>query len=618
MMKKFALSDLGRFRKHAALTVLAALLILVLALTLSTFGVQAATTADGSNQVSLGLMQTSDGCIDGDVFAVVNGGDYGLAGWDVHAQFQDGSGSVYDTTTNGNGYFKFDNLPVGVYKVWIDIPAGWVLYNGMTNPRENVNVVSGACSTVLFKVEQGGTPTPGTPEPATRVDGYVYEQDCEEVTPYPGALLQLWASSVSDQLGTKLQDRYSDASGYFDFHILPDYLKDYLHLVLVTPSGMEVISTISPEGVIVAPNHIRFDFPGFESLSGNQFILQQKDLVCETPTPTPSPTVTPTATPFKLYLPIILTRPPVCEVGYIYVNVWGKPFNIPLYDVPYVYMLRPLPWGFPTTFYLREYEGDVLWTQYDPFFHKQDGGYEFTFPGGYAGEEFTLYVKTECGEVVIMTNVDDPTPTPAPEVTPQATTQPQTGWVTVADKSFDNGFLGAVERSGSPTWGIASCQASSEPNSLWPAAWGRNAAEPCAENYPDDTDSWLVLGPFDFSDATQGEVSFDYLLNTEKNHDWFGWYASEDGRSFYGVRESGHTNGWNTRTFDLNNWAGKSQVWIAFVFTSDDNGVTGDGVFLDNLTVRKFVDDGSPRIGRQRVMAPESGVVLKPSTLIRK
>ena len=351
MMKENPTSMISRHRGRSALIAIAVVLLFAFALT-AAFGAQAV-TANNAHQANLGLLQTNDGCIDGYVFGVVNGGDYGLSGWDVHTQFQDGTGPVYDTTTDGNGYYKFENLPVGVYKVWIDIPSGWVLYNGMNNPVENVNTVSGSCTSVLFKVQQGGTPTPGTPEPATRIDGYVYEEDCDGVHPYQDALLNVWASPLSDQLGTKLQDRYSDASGYFNFHILPNDLKDYLHLILMVPSGMEVISTIAPEGVVVGPDHIRFDFPGFEALSGNQFILRQKDLVCETPTPTPTatitptPTITPTATPYKLYLPIILTRPPMCEVGYIYVNVWGKDYHIPLQDVPYVYMLRPLPWPGP-------------------------------------------------------------------------------------------------------------------------------------------------------------------------------------------------------------------------------------------------------------------------------
>ncbi len=599
-------------RRKFALLALTSVVILALALTW-TWNVQAASVPEDSVGASLGFQQTADGCLDGYVYGVVNGMDLGLAGWNVHTQLQDGTGPIYDTTTNGNGYYQFNNLPPGNYKVWIDIPSGWVLYSGMTNPVENVNVVSGSCSTVMFKVQQGGTPTPGTPEPATRIDGYVYQEDCDGVTPYAGAMLEVWSSSLPDALDAKLQERYSDAGGYFNFHILPDYLANYFHLFLKVPSDMEVVNTIAPEGVVVGPDHIRFDFPTIEALSGNQFILRKKNLVCETPTPTPTATITPTPTPFKLYLPIILTRPPMCEVGHIYVNVWGKDYYIPLQDVPYVYTLRPLPWTKPTTFYLKEYSGYVKWTQYDPYFHKQIGGYEFTYPGGHPGAEFTLYVRTDCGEVAIMTNVDDPTPTPPPASTPNA----QTGWITLDDLHFDEGSMGDVERSGSPTWGLAACQTASEPFSTWPAARGLSAKQPCTENYPNDMESWLILGPFNLTDATQAEVAFDYFLDSEKGADWFGWYASEDNITFSGIRESGQSDGWTTRTFDLRSWVGKPQVWVAFVFESDAQN-TDKGVFLDNILVRKYVDGGPPRAVPMKVEAPGRNNLLETATIIHK
>jgi len=529
----------------------------------------------------------------------------------VHVEPQ-GGGAQQSATTDGNGYYRFDNLTPGTYKVWIDMQPGWVLYPGTVNPVENVSVTAGNVSGVLFKVEQGGTPTPGTPEPATRIDGYVYEETCEGVVPYEGALLEVWSSSLPDALDSKIQERYSDAGGYFNFHILPQYLADYFHLLLKVPSDMEVISTISPEGVVVGPDHIRFDFPTFEALSGNQFILRQKDLMCETPTPTPTATITPTPTPYMLYLPIILTRPPMCEVGHIYVNVWGKDYKIPLQDVPYVYTLRPLPWQHPTTFYLKEYEGYVKWTQYDPTYKKQIGGYEFTYPGGNPGAEFTLYVRTDCGEVAIMSNIDDPTPTPPPTAAP-----PQSGWVPLIQQDFDEASMGDVERTGSPTWGFATCEAASRPFSIWPAARGRSAAQPCTENYPNDMESWLIFGPFNLVDATQAELTFDYLLETEKGADWFGWYASDDNLTFSGIRESGDSNGWNTQTFDLSAWLGQPEVWVAFVFESDSQN-SDRGVFVDNVVVRKFVDAGPPRTMPLRVTAPDNDSSLEPATLIRK
>jgi hypothetical protein len=109
-------SAFQRYRKHAILIALASILVLAFILTLSTFGVQAA-TVDFSSQTSSSQLAPNVISIDGYVFGVVNGGDYPLSGWDVHAQFQDGTGAVYDATTDGNGYYKFDDLGCAV--LWL-------------------------------------------------------------------------------------------------------------------------------------------------------------------------------------------------------------------------------------------------------------------------------------------------------------------------------------------------------------------------------------------------------------------------------------------------------------------------------------------------------------------
>ncbi len=603
-MKNSALPASRRYRNHIALVAIVSVLVLISVFALTTLGAQAA-AVDDSSRASLGLHQAANNCIDGDVFAVVNGGDYGLGGWNVHVQLQNGTGPVYDAVTNGNGYYKIDGLTAGsTYKVWIDIPADWELYSGVTNPRENVVVPANGCASVLFKVQQTGSGTPGTPEPATRVDGNVYEETCNGIVPLDGELLQIWASDHPTQLGGKLQDRYTDASGYFNFHILPAYLKDYLHVILVVPSDMEVVSTLAPEGVVLDDNHIRFDFPTIETFSGNQFRLRKKDLVCETPTPTPTPTITPTATPFKLYLPIILTRPPMCEVAYLAVNVWGKDYHIPLQDVPYNYTLRPLPWQHSTTFMLKEYQGDARWTQYQPVYHKQIGGMEFVYPGGHSGDEFILHLRTDCGEIAIRSDVDDPTPTPSAGGTPTAR------WIDMVDESFDDGTMGSAAVSGDPTWSVSTCEAASGSNSVW--ATGSNGAD-CDDAYPGNANAWMVFGPFDLSDAAQAKVTFDYLMQTKEGQDWFAWYASDDNENWVGFFASGDSDGWTSGLFDLQNWLGKSDVWIALAFESDAAGAD-KGVFVDNLKISKYVD-GRRRAVLPLIMAPAAGESVQPATV---
>ncbi|MCX7853798.1 MAG: alcohol dehydrogenase catalytic domain-containing protein, partial [Caldilineales bacterium] len=95
----------------------------------------------------------------------------------------------------------------------------------------------------------------------------------------------------------------------------------------------------------------------------------------------------------------------------------------PIREDGLVRYVRPLPWQFPTVFRVVNYEGPTEWTQYKPFYTKQRGGYEFTYPGGMPGADFRLFLRTDCGVVIIETSVDDPTPTPVPG-TPTPTPTP--------------------------------------------------------------------------------------------------------------------------------------------------------------------------------------------------
>lgn len=147
-----------------------------------------------------------------------------------------------------------------------------------------------------------------------------------------------------------------------------------------------------------------------------------------TPTPTPTPLVTPTATatpvPNPVWIPVAMRPGGVCEIGRVQVTVFGTFYSFSLTPDGNVKTIRPLPWQSPTVFRIVNYEGPVVWTQYRPLYEKQIGGYEFTYPGGRAGDIFTLYVETSCGIVRIETDIDDPTPTPTPQVTPTRTPTP--------------------------------------------------------------------------------------------------------------------------------------------------------------------------------------------------
>ena len=95
-----------------------------------------------------------------------------------------------------------------------------------------------------------------------------------------------------------------------------------------------------------------------------------------------------------------------------YSTVWGTFYSFPLTPDGNVKLIEPLDWQSPTEFKIALYEGPVKWTQYKPKYFKQEGGYTFTCPGDRAGEDFLLFVDTDCGVIGIETAIDDPTPIP--------------------------------------------------------------------------------------------------------------------------------------------------------------------------------------------------------------
>jgi N-acetylmuramoyl-L-alanine amidase len=105
----------------------------------------------------------------------------------------------------------------------------------------------------------------------------------------------------------------------------------------------------------------------------------------------------------------------------------------------------------------------------------------------------------------------------------------------------------------------------------------------------------MIFGPFDLSNAADAELLFYYWNKSEPNYDYFRWMASVNGSNFYGYRTSGDTAGWRYVNFDLTavptlgNLAGRSEVWIAFYFTSDYSNVNR-GAFVDNIVLQKLVN----------------------------
>jgi len=146
-------------------------------------------------------------------------------------------------------------------------------------------------------------------------------------------------------------------------------------------------------------------------------------------------------------------------------------------------------------------------------------------------------------------------------------------------------------------WGKSSHRKSAGSYSIWCAAAGSASPGP-GGNVPVNSKSWVIAGPFDLSGATSGELQFDLWLSTEANYDFFKWLASTDGSSFSGYQTSTTTGGFQTVTVDLSDWGsagnvlGQSQVWIAFIYQSDESNIY-EGAYVDQVSLTANGGGGS-------------------------
>lgn len=86
-------------------------------------------------------------CVDG---YKVNDNHQGLFGWQIRAQLADGSGPLYSQVSDASGYFRFDQLPLGVYRFWEVLQPGWT---AVTAPSFDVPLLEPGqqCLRIRFK-----------------------------------------------------------------------------------------------------------------------------------------------------------------------------------------------------------------------------------------------------------------------------------------------------------------------------------------------------------------------------------------------------------------------------------------------------------------------------------
>ncbi|MBF4510482.1 MAG: cell wall-binding repeat-containing protein [Aeromicrobium sp.] len=114
-------------------------------------------------------------------------------------------------------------------------------------------------------------------------------------------------------------------------------------------------------------------------------------------------------------------------------------------------------------------------------------------------------------------------------------------------------------------------------------------------NYDNNEDAWLKLAsPLDLSGAAaELALTFDAFYYTDPGLDIMTAYASTDGAAWtelasYSGFSGMYEPGFESKVVDLSTFAGESQVYLAFRFTSDAEWAAVDGligVAIDDLTV---------------------------------
>jgi hypothetical protein len=162
----------------------------------------------------------------------------------------------------------------------------------------------------------------------------------------------------------------------------------------------------------------------------------------------------------------------------------------------------------------------------------------------------------------------------------------------------------------SPTWAPTTYRASAGLSSAYCAQSAIAAPGP----YADNMNAMLKAGPFDLSKVTAATLSYKFYLKSEEGVDRLLCLVSLNGTNWYGWATTGDWSGWTDRLRNLaavttiGSVCGKSQVWIAFVFESDDS-VTGEGAYIDEV---KLTDETPPSV---TAISPASGPAGSTVTL---
>jgi hypothetical protein len=171
------------------------------------------------------------------------------------------------------------------------------------------------------------------------------------------------------------------------------------------------------------------------------------------------------------------------------------------------------------------------------------------------------------------------------------------GWQDVASETFEGGIGSGWTVTDSSTldggeyyWGTEAYPGPGA--SAWAVGAGAQGDGLTAgtHDYPANVDSWLIYGPVTLTQVFHADLTFDWWLDSAPG-DWFGWCVvdspSDPAASCSEARIAGAIQTWISGTISLDEHAlTEAPVYLAFHFTSDDDGQAGQGAFVDNVILR--------------------------------
>jgi len=174
-------------------------------------------------------------------------------------------------------------------------------------------------------------------------------------------------------------------------------------------------------------------------------------------------------------------------------------------------------------------------------------------------------------------------------------------WSNLFADDFEGTFPGSWQVINNGTfngagWGRWTCWYGSTPGRSVGSAAGGASAIACDGPYYANMNGWLVYGPFSLANGyTAAELQFRFKLESEEPapdiYDYFSAMASANGSNFFGVTFAG-AEAPQQYTLDLANvpglgtLIGDGEVWIAFLFHSDESVQAANGAQVDDVVVR--------------------------------